>query len=424
MALKLLAVGDLHLGRHPARLPAELPTPAAQLGPAGAWERVVEAALDKAVDVVAFAGDVVEREHDFFEAYRLLRQGVERLTAAGVRVLAVAGNHDGAVLPQLADEVAGFELLGRGGFWEAVALDHGGERATLWGWSFPQARVSHSPLASASLERGAGPNLGLLHCDRDQADSRYAPVSSRELSGADVDGWLLGHIHRPDALWAPAPAGYLGSVTGLDPGESGAHGPWLLTLEGGRVTGVEHWPLAPLRWERLEVDLSDMAAADEARARLLTAVRALDDSLQLAPWTPRAVGLRVRFGGRSEFGADAIAPLFPADERAGIHEHGGIHYFIERVAVETLPVIGLEELAARGDPPGLLAQRLLLLERPATDPERRALIDAARPQLAAVAREGRWQALAPEPGEDEVADWLRRAARLALERLLAQRDAA
>lgn len=424
MPLKLLAVGDLHIGRRPSRLPDGLPAPAPELGPAGAWERLVEAALQREVHVVAFAGDVVERENDFFEAYRLLQQGVERLVAAGIRVVGIAGNHDGAVLPQLADEVAGFELLGRGGTWQAAVLESGSERATLWGWSFPQSRVSASPLAGASIERGAGVNLGLLHCDRDQTDSHYAPVSSRELTGSGLDGWLLGHIHRPDALTAPAPAGYLGSVTGLDPSESGTHGPWLVTLEGGRLTHAEQWPLAPLRWESLTVDLSDMATADEARARLLAAVRALDASLQESPWTPRAVGLRVCFVGRSEFGADAIEPLFPPDERAGIHEHGGIHYFIERVSVETLPVIALDQLAARSDPPGLLARRLLLLERAADDPERRALIDEARPQLAAVAREGRWQALAPEPSDDDIADWLQRAARLALERLLAQREAA
>ncbi|MEX1081254.1 MAG: DNA repair exonuclease [Halofilum sp. (in: g-proteobacteria)] len=424
MALKLLAVGDLHLGRHPSRLPGALSLPAAQLGPAGAWERIVDAALAHGVDVVAFAGDVVEREHDFFEAYRLLQQGVERLVGAGIRVVGIAGNHDGGVLPQLADEVDGFELLGRGGVWQAATLAAEAERTTLWGWSFPQARVSDSPLTGATFERGAGINLGLLHCDRDQHDSRYAPVSSRALSGAGLDGWLLGHIHRPDALSASEPVGYLGSVTGLDPGEPGAHGPWLLTLDGGRVSAVEQWPLAPLRWEPLEVDLTDLAAADEARARLLTAVRALDDTLRSAPWTPRAVGLRVRFGGRCAFGADHIDPLFPPDERAGIHESGGIHYFIERVSVETLPAIALDELATRSDPPGLLARRLLLLDRPEDDPERRALIEDARHRLAGVARESRWQALAYDPSAADTADWLRRAARLALERMLAQRDAA
>ena len=65
------------------------------------------------------AGDVVEQEDDFYEAYGDLRRGVDRLAAAGVPVLGVSGNHDVQVLPRLADAVPGFRLLGRGGAWEA-----------------------------------------------------------------------------------------------------------------------------------------------------------------------------------------------------------------------------------------------------------------------------------------------------------------
>jgi DNA repair exonuclease SbcCD nuclease subunit len=424
MPLKLLAVGDLHLGRRPSRLPSGMVDRVADLGPAGAWKRLVDAAIDNGVDVLALAGDVVEREHDFFEAYRLLKSGVSRLTEAGIRVLAVAGNHDGAVLPRLSDEVSGFELIGRGGSWESVTLEGGSERATLWGWSFPQPQVGDSPLQGAVFERGPGPNLGLLHCDRDQLASRYAPVASRALAAAPLDAWLLGHIHQPDALTVSAPSGYLGSVTGMDPGEAGARGPWLLTIEGGHITTLEQWPLAPLRWERLEIDLSDMAHVDETRNRLLAQVRALDEQLQQNPRPPQAVGLRVRFTGRSPYGEDDIGPLFPPDERAAVHESGAVVYFIERVTVETLPEIPLAELAERDDPPGLLARRLLLLERPADDPERQALIRAARERLSSVARESRWQDIATEPDDAATADWLRRAARTALERLLEQRNAA
>ena len=116
------------------------------------------------------------------------------------------------------------ELLGKGGTWEAATLEGDGEKVTLWGWSFPAQQGTRSPLSDAGFPRGPGPNLGLLHCDRDQAGSPYAPVMSRELEAAGLDGWLLGHIHVPDALTAPSPSGYLGSVTGANPGEAGAHG--------------------------------------------------------------------------------------------------------------------------------------------------------------------------------------------------------
>jgi hypothetical protein len=46
------------------------------------------------VDAVLLAGDVVEQEDDFHEAYPDLRRGVERLTGAGIRVLGAGGAWD------------------------------------------------------------------------------------------------------------------------------------------------------------------------------------------------------------------------------------------------------------------------------------------------------------------------------------------
>ena len=89
--MKLLAVGDIHLGRTPSRLPPELADRARELGPAEAWRRAVNAAIAAEVGAVLLAGDVVERDDDFFEAYRELSQGVKRLTDAGIAVIGVAG---------------------------------------------------------------------------------------------------------------------------------------------------------------------------------------------------------------------------------------------------------------------------------------------------------------------------------------------
>src|SRR5690606_28513558 len=138
-----------------------------------------------------------------------LREGVERLTAAGIAVLGVAGNHDVKVLPRLADSVPGFRLLGRGGQWERTLVRGRGGEADILGWSFPERVVHDNPLAAGLPPREGRLTLGLLHCDRDQSGSRYAPVSSRDLDEAPVDAWLLGHIHKPDAMGGPRPQGYL-----------------------------------------------------------------------------------------------------------------------------------------------------------------------------------------------------------------------
>src|SRR5699024_6770756 len=102
----------------------------------------------------------------------------------------------------------------------------GGEAVRIAGWSFPRRHVHESPFpgfreAVAAADAGAGPLIGLLHGDRDQPGSPYAPFRSADLVDHPADAWLLGHVHRPDALDPHAPRGYLGSLAASDPGEAG-----------------------------------------------------------------------------------------------------------------------------------------------------------------------------------------------------------
>ncbi len=421
--MKLLAVGDMHLGRQPSRLPDDIGDGVRDLGPGGAWRRLVQASIEECVDAVVLAGDVVERDDDFFEAYRELYDGVSRLQKAGVRVLGVAGNHDVRVLPRLAAELEGFRLLGREGRWEVEQIEGASESINLWGWSFPGQKVSRSPLAGMPKVE-AGINIGVLHCDRDQQDSPYAPVSSLELESAGLDCWLLGHIHKPDPLTASHCSGYLGSLTGTHPGEPGPRGPWLITVARGQVMDVTQWVLAPLRFEALELDLTGIDEPSEGQSRLLEALRTLDAKLSAGRWLPGAVGLRMTLVGHSRFG-DEVRALLLQDRDHLFDGKGGIHYFIERLQVHTRPRLSLESIAERKDPAGLLARRLLLLDRPEDDPDRQELLQEARRRLQGKAEDSRWSQLdAHELSDADAEEWLRVAGNRLLERMLSQFEGA
>lgn len=424
MSLNLLAVGDIHLGRQPSRLPEELAGDAAELSPTAAWHRLVDYAIESGVDVVALAGDVVEREDDFYEAYRELSRGVEELSSAGIKIVGVAGNHDFHVLPRLADQLPNFRLIGRGGEWQVVPLEADGETIRLHGWSFRQNRVLSSPLEGADFEKGPTVDLGLLHCNLDAPGSPYAPVSAAELERTGLDGWLLGHIHKPHALNPENPTGYLGCISGMDPGEPGDHGPWLFTIEGGQIREIEQWVLAPLRWESMELNLTGLDRAEEARDRLLTWVRQRDEVLAGLQLPPIAVGLRVRLTGRTALGRSAKEQLDQDAESVIYDGSAYTRYFIERCVSETRPEIPLEALAERPGPPGLLARRLRLLDQPDSD-ETRQLIDNARFRLELKRKDARWKALNTEPLDDAtVIDWLRRSGTRLLEDMLEQQNEA
>lgn len=423
--MRLLCAADIHLGRRPSRLPEALAAGAADLGPAAAWRRLVDAALELRVDALLLAGDVVDRDDDFFEAYAELRDGVERLAGAGIEVLAVAGNHDVQVLPRLAEAVPqGFTLLGRGGLWEAHVIESDdGTQVRVLGWSFPEASPTVDPLASLPRDRASEVTVGLLHCDRDQTGSSYAPVRSADLAAAPVDAWLLGHVHKPDIAPGPRPMGYLGSLVGTDPGEPGAHGAWLLEVDAGGALELRALSLAPLRWETLEVPVDGLTDAADLPLRIANALDALPDRVG-EDGQPAVIGCRLRLTGRSELRPELRRSLAEADPRnLDVALAGGLRAFVHAVHFDVQPAYDIEVLARGADPVGLVARKLLVI-RSGDNEGRSALLRAAHEHLAIVP-ERRYliDARVAAPDLERVAELLESAALDIIDALLAQAEA-
>jgi hypothetical protein len=101
-----------------------------------------------------------------------------------------------------------------------------------------------------------------------------------------------------------------------------------------------------------------------------------------------------------------------------------VHYFIDRIRIEALPDVDLDELAKGSDPAGLLAQKILLIRGPENE-KRRDLLDEAARRLRATVEQPSYSALSEKRlDESQVAALLEQAAVRALDQLLAQREAA
>jgi len=97
--------------------------------------------------------------------------------------------------------------------------------------------------------------------------------------------------------------------------------------------------------------------------------------------------------------------------------------FIQKIETAVLPKLDLKRLSRQSDPTGLLARRLIALEEPDSEEYQR-LVRLARESMSPAMRAREFSGL-DEPVDDAaIAEWLLRAGRLALIRLVAQRDEA
>ena len=271
--MKILCCSDIHMGRIPSVMYE------GGLSSHASWDAIVEKALALSVDALVLAGDVVEQEDHWFEAYGPLLSGLEKLGKEGIQVIGVGGNHDYSVFPQLARESPYIQVLGLGGTWEY--FDYKGVRFV--GWSFAQRYFKGNPLDSFTRDLADTdlPLVGLLHCDVGSAPTTsYAPVPLYAFSQTSIPWWVLGHIHK-GGIQKSGNAFYCGSPYALDSNEEGMHGVWLLEKEGtASWKDPQFLQLCPYRFEVCPVDLEGVQTEEALRTRLIQRLREAASSLQ------------------------------------------------------------------------------------------------------------------------------------------------
>ena len=355
---RLLVSGDLHLGRYPSRVPPGDPA----LGVEAVVRALVDQAIERSVDAVVLTGDVADESNKYFEAFGVLERMLHRLVDAGVPVVAVAGNHDHDVLGSVADAVGeGARVLGRGQSWEAMTLQSGGlDRVRLVGWSFAGPHVHASPLDTWPGAEGSLPTVGILHGDLDAPGSAYAPVSTLDLGASGASAWLLGHVHAPrlDAPRADAASGplvlYPGSPQPLDPGETGAHGAWIVEIADDGTATAEMLPLATVRYDGIAIDLEGAQSATDLRERVAAGLRDYGAAVRdESPALRRAV-VRLTLKGRTP-AYRAVESVVAELEAAGETTSGSLVVTIDRVDDRARPALDLARLAEGSGPVATLA---------------------------------------------------------------------
>lgn len=346
--MKILCSADIHMGRIPSTPDKGL------LHGHSSWDALVEKALELAVDVLLLAGDIVEHEDAWYEAYGPLLAGLQKLGEGGIQVIGVGGNHDWSIFPSLVQESPYIKVLGLGGRWESY--DYKGVR--FIGWSFPRRHVQTNPLESfdASLVETQLPLVGVLHADIATQKSNYAPCTIQSLRQVGIPRWVLGHQHVPQSL-PLANAFYCGSPYALDSSERGEHGFWLLEYEKhGLWNDPVFMQLCPYRFEQLSVPLEGATNHEEVRNKLIQAMRFLAKKHPLLDRLYCSITLE----GVVEETLDIQTFVSQSKQQS-------LEFLVEQVRVYALSpfvdatrlAVDLEKLSVLKDAKGLLAKKLL-----------------------------------------------------------------
>lgn len=368
MGLKILATGDLHLGKRSSGVSESVQESSTKF----TWKRIVDWSIKNRVDVLVLTGDIVDQDNRYFEAIGPLQSGFEKLNQADIAVYMVAGNHDYDVLPQIAGtgKCNNVHLLGFNGEWEVKTFSKNGEQIQFVGWSFPNQFVTETPLLSFD-EISIDSNLftiSLLHGDVDNPESKYAPIDSNKLLNNSVDAWILGHIHKPQIFRKSDPyICYPGSPHALNSKEQGVHGPILITAEKNDDIKVSRVPLSPVRYENIEIDITNVTdeqgLRDNVTSELLNDANKKIEKLEDVSFLIYDVLLK----GQSANIKDLETWMRPVVDDYDHEIETETRLSVRKIVVNAQPKLeNIEELAKQSSPAGILAGTILAVQNGGT----------------------------------------------------------
>ncbi|MDA3937397.1 MAG: DNA repair exonuclease [Actinomycetota bacterium] len=346
-SVRFIHAADMHLGAPFKRVQAADPRvrDALLAASAGALDRIVDICIDRDVDFLAIAGDVFDSPSPHPAAQHAFRRAMERLQASDIPVYMTRGNHDpGDGHYDWVDLPDNVHIFSSDQVERVVHQRQDRATCAIHGWSFPAREVLEN--VAKQFERVAGDRIavGILHAnvgDREGWDP-YAPCSIADLRAADMDYWALGHIHLPEIVSAESPVVvYSGSPQGLDPGESGARGCYLVQASRGHAT-PEFISTAPLRWENVAIDLREVFDTDGVRRAIISACERVRTDAQY----PAIV--RLELTGRTAvhrlLGASDLPALI--EDVSGDQMERVPWVWIDRAVDRTRPAVDVDALSA------------------------------------------------------------------------------
>ncbi len=328
-----------------------------------AFQNLVDLCINQNADFLVIAGDVYNGADRSVRAQLRFRDGLSKLAEAGIQSFVVHGNHD--PLDGWQSSISwpeGVHIFGVTPEWKN--FEKNGEFvAAVQGMSYPTREVTDNLAVQFNPpESGKIFAIGLLHANvgANSVHSNYAPCTVEDLSKLGIDYWALGHVHTRQTLKRAAPViAYPGNTQGRHPNETGARGALVVDVDSSGVSRGEFVPLDVVRWDRAEVDISNIETIDS----LDSAIQQATDNLS-AQAEERDVVCRLNIVGRGPLheqlaAGDAVDDLLDS-VRSAWSSGGSPWVWVERIVDSTRPAIDIEFRAKQDDFLGATLKRALL----------------------------------------------------------------
>jgi len=332
-----------------------------------AWDRIVNAAVDRKVDFVTLGGDVFDGPNPPIRARMAFKDGIDLLYQADIPVFLVLGNHDPlSDFPDTLRSLPGLHLFGPVPEGIECSCPEFDRAVTIYGVSFERISVKENLVRKFQRDPRDEIAVGLVHANVAGIPGHddYAPCSMDDLRAGGMDVWLLGHVHANSVLSDDPPVIYAGTSQGSHINESGPRGCYLVTVNAKGEADAEFISTAPVRWQKVDVDITGLSGEEE----ILDAVEDACGGLHSEDEFLEAFVVRINLrGGRagdigwSENGVIEVAELLT--ERLS---RLPVPVFPESLRDFTRSVIDLDSLMKEE---GFLAEFLKLCRRSAVDPE-------------------------------------------------------
>lgn len=408
MPVKILATADLHLGRAAADVTGNF------ISTRCTWNNIVDYCLGNRIDILVLCGDIVDRQNRFFEAIGPLQAGCEKLVTAGIKVMIVSGNHDYDVLPEIVRRVGkpDVRLIGANGEWQVEKITVRDHVVQFAGWSFPSVSFNKSALISYALPTHDSlyPCIGLLHGDIDAPGGAYNPFRLAELDKAEIDLWVLGHVHGYGRISESPLVWYTGSPHALSAKEPGKHGPLLITVDANKQISVEKIQMSPVFYKEISILVGEADEQEQIRDKVISGL--IHDGREIEGEFPGVMALVYNVILTGSHGDVKAIDSWSRNATEFTQQLGRVSLLVRKVSNWVKPaLVNLEEFSRQSSPAGVLAKTILAIQNKQRTPFLDALIKDWMARSQAVYQGGVYAPLLRSgqirpPGEEQALEYI------------------